>query len=776
MQVNRRGQAVAAGGLALQTVLVGMALALWWFTQARAAWPALWLTVAPVPIWLLTLILFYCRYLERREARELEELRSRGGSGAGIFAEGPDGQPLRVAANRLHWMERYLAPVVTLLLAGYHIALGALLLQSAGLAEAGVFARNASAWMFVSVGVAFVAFLFSRYATGMAKAESWQLLRAPGSYLFTNSLIFLLLAGALAAENYRSTLLGQVVAYVLPIFMLAVGAELVVNFVLELYRPRVPGVKRRFSYDSRMLNLIASPESIGHSIAEALNYQFGFEVSSTWFYRLLQRSLVPLLLAGAVIVWLMTAVVVVEEGEKYVVLHWGKEHPRRVLAPRSAPYLIWPWPIDTARKFDTHKIHEIVLGVGGPRKEEFIRGRRIYLWTEEHGERDELDTLVAVPPRAGELPQQREDQEEKVPSVNLIKLLVGVYYRIVDPYQFGYAVTDAHKLLEAIAYREMVRYAASATLDEPVPLEDRGFFDQLLTYSGEAQARPEGIMSFGRGRAAKDLHARIAAAAATPQLDLGVQIVRVEILGCHPTKEAAPAFEKVIAAERERDKRRYEAQARANEILAAVAGDPEQALRLSQGISFLQELERLANLQSAAGDVSGRLGELIVRAEDQIRRLDGEIELERRLGKTDRTAAQGLLARQKDFLQLLRRIQAGPGSFPLDAEVGKARQTADRLFDNIKGQAAVTIAKARAYRWKKELGESARAKTFPVQMLGLVASPSLYRMDKYLDVLTEGMQNRRKYVLGLDRKRVEVWLNLEQPPESVGDIPLERKQ
>ena len=100
----------------------------------------------------------------------------------------------------------------------------------------------------------------------------------------------------------------------------------------------------------------------------------------------------------------------------------------------------------------------------------------------------------------------------------------------------------------------------------------------------------------------------------------------------------------------------------------------------------------------------------------------------------------------------------------------------ERLFDGIQGQAAVTVARARADRWTKEFRERARAETFPVQLLGLAASPRLYRLDKYLDVLTEGIKDRRKYVLGLERDRVELWLNLEQPAESVGDLPLGKKQ
>ena len=46
------------------------------------------------------------------------------------------------------------------------------------------------------------------------------------------------------------------------------------------------------------LQSIAEPGRIGSSIADALNYQFGFEVSKTWFYQLLSRACVPLIIFG----------------------------------------------------------------------------------------------------------------------------------------------------------------------------------------------------------------------------------------------------------------------------------------------------------------------------------------------------------------------------------------------------------------------------------------------------------------------------------------------
>jgi len=74
------------------------------------------------------------------------------------------------------------------------------------------------------------------------------------------------------------------------------GGEMVVNFVLAFYRPRVAGEPRRVFYESRLLGVFCEPEGIIRSVAQTIDYQFGFRVSETWFYRLLGRIVLPLLL------------------------------------------------------------------------------------------------------------------------------------------------------------------------------------------------------------------------------------------------------------------------------------------------------------------------------------------------------------------------------------------------------------------------------------------------------------------------------------------------
>ena len=749
MQANRRGQMVAIGGLVLQLGLTGLAV---WLClgQAPAALPALWLIVAPAPMWLLTVILFYSRFLQRREEAELAELATRPGAES-MFVESEEKQ-VHVAANRVRWMERWLVPIFTLLLAAYHIGLGVLLLRVAGSGPP-LATMNLAGGFFVALGGAFLAFLFSRYSLGMAKVEVWRLLRAPGSYVSASAVVFLLLAAVMAAEYFQAHGFGRALGYVLPVFMIVVGAELVLNFILDLYRPKVPGAERRFSYDSRLLNLIAAPEGIGHSIAEALNYQFGFEVSSTWFYQLLQKAFVPLVLSGAAIVWLLTSVVVVEEGSSYVVLHFGKY--QRVLEPRAAPYLLWPWPINVTRKFDTGRIHEISLGVGAERKTrtDIIKGKQFYLWTAEHGARHELDMLVAMKPR-----EKRPSRD--VPSMAIVKLVASVYYTIDDPYKFGFNHRDTPRLLADIAHSQLVKYAACATLDEPL--------------EGQADRAGEAIMTTGRERATVELRDRIAKAAR--ELDLGVKVLRVEIPGCHPPVPAAEAFESVAQAEREQDMRRYDAEAKAKRILAGVAGDPDEALVIAQEIDIMYELSGLVNLRERGGDLAAAVGELVARSNDQAEKLNSEIALERllgRLGPGSLSPAQRLLKRRQAHLKLLEAIAREPDKYDLQAMRGEhaaQHNMVSGLFATVQGQAAVLIAEGRAERWKTEFQERSRAQVFETELLGYRAAPNLYRLDKYLGVLAEGLQGKRKYIIGVDRSRVEVWMDAAPQGQSITDL------
>jgi hypothetical protein len=59
----------------------------------------------------------------------------------------------------------------------------------------------------------------------------------------------------------------------------------------------------------------------------------------------------------------------------------------------------------------------------------------------------------------------------------------------------------------------------------------------------------------------------------------------------------------------------------------------------------------------------------------------------------------------------------------------------------------------------------ARAQAFERTVLAYQASPNIYMMDRWLSVWDEVLPGIRKYVIGVDRDKLEIWLNWERETE-----------
>ncbi len=757
MKAECRGRNTALAGLAVQAGCVVVLLCTGAWTGARSAIAGAWFLAGGLGVWILSAVLFYCRQLEQQEATELAEL-SGGANGPSIFAEGP-GAASRPGAARRRLVERWGVLCFALVWAAYLAVVGLMLLSMMGALyrDGGLPGiTNAGAGVMLLLLAGFVAFLFSRYATGMSSRAEWRPLRPAGSMSLMGAMMIGASAAALGAAwwGYRQVDVG--VAFAVAIVQLILAAETVLGVVLDLYRPRVLGRDDRLSYDSRLLGLLAEPNRVGHTFAETLNYQFGFEVSRSWFYRLVSKAVVPLALFALLVLAGMSSLVIVQEGRQCVVLRWGQRRAGPFLG--SGLHVKWPWPIETAEQFDVGQVRQSLLGVGAERQPVTVNGRELQLWTTAHGPYQELDFLLAIPPRSREAPSEAAGAatqpgiagaEQKPPPVNVIKLVVSVQYQVVDVERFGYRFTDAAKLLECAAYREMVRYCASATLADA---------------AGGDGNRPEAIMTSGWLKAAAALGERIERAVGPRGLDLGVRIVNVVLTAVHPPPEAAPAYEEVLAAERAQDRLRYKAEGEASRTLCRVAGDATSALELSMAIGELEAMENLAGLAVDAAAMRRDLGGYRRSIEENLRMLREELGREALLGKLAGGEGGGkahLAGECERQIELLKRLETSPSSADLKAEVERARKRADELFARAAGEPAAQVAAAKAYRWTREMDERTRAEAFEKELLAWKASPRLYRLDRWLSVWDKVLPDATKYVLGVPRERVELWLNWE---------------
>ncbi|MCK4627579.1 MAG: hypothetical protein KAT56_01175, partial [Sedimentisphaerales bacterium] len=326
-----------------------------------------WHFLGGTGIWLILLLQFRQMRLaqeERLDAEQYQRLR-REGKDTSVFESTAVEDSFQVSQRRLDWLEKYLLPTVALLNSAYLLIMGYWLLrqvqasQETILAGQDVVFRSAA---FIA-GIALISFLFSRYAVGMSRQAEWRPLRAGGSYLFSNALACFALAIVLILTS-RYPASERVVQYVLVILMLAIGIENIWNLVLDAFSPRIRGRYRRAPFESRLLGLFSEPGGILHTFAQAIDYQFGFKVSQTWFYKLLEKAIVPLVLFAAVTLYLLSCIVVVNPNEEAIIEHLGNPLNEAGQVRYAKPGLTfkWPWPIDIAYKHPTKMVSEISIG------------------------------------------------------------------------------------------------------------------------------------------------------------------------------------------------------------------------------------------------------------------------------------------------------------------------------------------------------------------------------------------------------------------------------
>src|SRR6266478_2534064 len=306
---------------------------------------------------------------------------------------------------------------------------------------------------------ALVLFLIGKFSAAMARLERHRLLRPGASYLLLAAyLCFVVTLGIVGVQAGlpRSDFYA---AHGLCVLLGLIALETLINLILEIYRPRVKGKVERPLYESRLVGLLSQPEGLITTAAQALDYQFGFKVSETWFYRFLETRILWLLLLQLAVLFLSTAVVFIEVGEHALLEHLGKPVLGRTpLGPGA--HLKWPWPFSKVYRFRTEQIQSFEIGTApDPTREE---GRTV-LWTVAHTKEDNF--LVANREQA---PAQTTTNavNKRTPPVSLITGTIPVQFQITNLLAWAYNNEDAPALLEDLATREVVRYLVGVDMNE----------------------------------------------------------------------------------------------------------------------------------------------------------------------------------------------------------------------------------------------------------------------------------------------------------------------
>jgi len=448
---------------------------------------------------------------ERLEKLEIDELARAKGESALFDAKESEVFPARRSREQF---EKFFVPGFAVLLFLLQAGGAFFLWRWIGKTTNGIVEIRAMPSLSLFAIFAMLLFLLGRFSVTIARLGDHRLLRPGASFLLAGAYVCAFTALGIAGIKTGFPRADFWMARALCILLGLMAAEMLLTLLLEIYRPRVRGKITRPLYESRVVGILAQPESLFTTAAQTLDYQFGFNVSQTWFFQLLQKNLAYLILAQLAVLFLSTCVVFVDAGEQVVLEHFGK----RVDPPLAAgAHLKLPWPIDKTYRHRTEQIQTIYVGYTPETgKDE----QNVILWTVAHNQ--EQNFLVANR-AAATVQNENSDTNDtiKAPPVSLITVSIPVQFQITNVMDWAYKNGDPTNLLSDLATREVVRFLAGVDLSD--------------------------LLSSARLSAAQILEQRIQADASAYQL--GAKILFVGLQDVHPPTTVAGDYEKVVGAE-----------------------------------------------------------------------------------------------------------------------------------------------------------------------------------------------------------------------------------
>lgn len=469
---------------------------------------------------------------ERLEKLEFDELNKSRGSATLFTTTEAEVFPARRAREQF---ERFIVPAFTVILFLLQAG-GAILLWRALRTVTPEPLQKPLVAMALFGLFALVLFLLGKYSAGIARLEGQRLLRPGASYLLLGAYLCFAVVGCIVAVEAGFPRVDFYAAHALSALLALAAVETFINLILEIYRPRLKGQRARLLYESRLVGLLSQPEGLITTAAQALDYQFGFKVSETWFYRFLEKAIAWLILVQFGALLLSSCFTFIQPGEEGLLERFGKPvEGRAVLQPGA--HLKAPWPVDRVVRYRTQQIQSFNIGFTPDEDEEH---ERTIVWTVKHMKEGTNLVLVAARDSGG---STISTNDQAVP-VSLLTAGIPVQYQIKDVRAWAYNYADAGQMLEQLAAREVVRYFVGVDLNE--------------------------VISTGRQAAADALRERIQKRA--DELKLGVEVLFVGMQDIHPPTQVADKYEEVVGALQVKEARILEAEGyRAKEIPLARA-------------------------------------------------------------------------------------------------------------------------------------------------------------------------------------------------------------
>ena len=676
-------------------------------------------------IWIGLILVFNQHKMERLESLEEDELSSGGVAGESIFDRA--GDEVRVAARRVKLLYKWVLPILSVL---YVLVLAVLawrmLIWLSTYGDLGSMKNlpmaEGKGWLVaICLGFTAACFICSRFLSGMAELKAWQNLRAGAGAMVGNALVLLAVAVGVIFRFFEVDHVLQVVAWSIPIFMLVAAAEVFLNLILNIYRPRTHGDHARPAFDSRALSLLSQPDSIVRSANEAVNYQFGFDISSSWGYQLVLRSGGWLMVLGLVALVGLSTMVVVDGRQEGLRLRQGAiVGDDENLVHGSGLFWKLPWPLETSELYEVTT--ERVLAVNGQELESPLSS----IWGKDDIKLvpgDVMQPFIVAGSRMGEgsiglmkglieatgsSDDQAESELDKAQwdIVNaLVDMQIYLTYRI-RPSEDG---ADGG-LIEYLSFGSDRRSSRQSLLTERETALQQLALSQATQYLGTLGL--DDVLSLDRSKLAESLFARIRTS--LDEMDTGIELLGVDIPVVRPIGSMANAFEDLDIAIQQSDSLIAEAERNRVVMLTSMVGNPDLV------DTVLEAIEKVEAARDEQDKVIAEHGE------------DSE---------EARQAADML-----DELSM----------------------KASKLVRRGGGRAARLIATAERDKWVSLMEQRTQASRIRGQGAAYRAAPELYRqwhtMQSY-----RNFPDFRKYIIGIapDRMKVNVGLNEYASPGTI---------
>ncbi|HMP00448.1 MAG TPA: protease modulator HflK [Kiritimatiellia bacterium] len=553
--MNRHAEhaAVFATGLAiLAAVIAGFLIPLTGLLAFAALLPLLFVLIAVGSVALLRIRLTRLAEDEKRDAALLAKEQPE----TSLFQAGESGDPFSLARSRAQ-VERYIVPLIAPLLGLALLYWGWTLHRDLPWTGSTPSRLALSGSLFG--GMAFAFFLTSRFLLGLSRHPESRLLRGPG--VLAGLVCWgaaLGLAGALA-EHFGFSLADEIAARILVGATLLLGAENLVNSLLALYSHRRE--RQIVTYESRLGALLVDPGILTRSVTEAMDYQFGFSFSQTWFFKILQKAVIPLLMVQATLLYAMSSLVFLGPHETGILERFGRPVDADT-GLDSGFHLKRPWPFETVRRIPAKRIQLLEVGFephpGHAHPE-------VMTWSVPHYAREDV-FLVAS---RSALAESETNRDAAGVPVSMITVNIPVEYRITNAYAYAYHFTEPDQVIRQLIYRTVTRELAQRELGD--------LFSATRADIGAAMRHAL--------QAAVDRHA------------LGVEIVFFGLQGVHPPVQVAESFQSVVGAMEEKEAAILEARAYTNRVLPIA-----RAFALSEHYEAEAYRHRRAVLAEAEGE------------------------------------------------------------------------------------------------------------------------------------------------------------------------------